>query len=367
MVILEQAMNRRFLYSVLIAATVAALMSETVLADSIRNKAGINYSGRIRGLSPEGIVIDISGSTRTFAYADVAKVSVDEAPDLGKAEDLLNSGEAAEAAKLYVKVRDKGGSAWLKHFVDARLVRSYDESKQFYRAVKAMISLCAMQSPLALQVAQPSPLAKGSADNQSSLKEIEQALATVPAGVFADRLKSLRINILMVEGNQSEILGLVEEQLKSPDPLVRKQARIKHFQILLDLGRVEDAGRSLEQAGEDLDNAERQPLLYYIEGRKLYAKAEAARKAAEGKPDQPSDERDYLRAALNFMRLPVLYSLAQKDLAAESLVWAARAMQKAGAPAQEIGTVLDEAVRKFPNTRGAEMAQKMMEDMGGGS
>ncbi|NLX57848.1 MAG: hypothetical protein GXY74_02025 [Phycisphaerae bacterium] len=360
-------MNRRFTYSMLIAAMIAALTSGTVLADSIRNSAGINYAGRVRGLSPEGVVIDVSGSARTFAYAEIAKLAVDEAPDLGKAEDLLNSGEAAEAAKLYAKVRDKGGSAWLKHFVDARLVRSYDESKQFYRAVKAMISLCAMQSPLASQVGQPSPLAKGSADNQSSLKEIEQALATVPAGAFADRLKSLRINILMVEGNPAEILGLVEEQLKSPDVSVRKQARIKHFQILLDLNRVDDAGRSLEQAGDDLDNSERQPLMYYIEGRRLYAKAEAARKAAEGKPDQPADERDYLRAALKFMRLPVLYSLAQKDLAAESLVWAARAMQKAGAPAQEVGTVLDEAVRKFPNTRGSDMAHKMMEDMGGGS
>jgi hypothetical protein len=351
----------------LVVVAAAVLLSGTALGDSIRNSAGINYPGKIRGLGPEGFVIDVSGSQRTFAYADIAKLALDESPDLGRAEDLLNSGQAADAAKVYASLRDKGGPGWLKHFVDARLVRSYDESKQFHRAVRSMISLCSMQSPLAAQVPYPSPLAKGSADNQSALKELEQALKTVPAGAFADRLKTLRINVLMVEGNPAEILGLVEEQLKSEDAAVRKQARIKHFQILLDLNRVEEAGRSVEQGGEDLDSAERQPLMYYIEGRKLYAKAEASHKAAEGREGQTADERDYLRAALNFMRLPILYSLTQRDLAAEALVWAARSMQKGGVPPQEVHTVLDEAVQKFPNTRGAEMAQTMLRQMGGGS
>ncbi|MBN2584177.1 MAG: hypothetical protein JXL80_14030 [Planctomycetes bacterium] len=359
-------MNRRFAHHLLIAVAAVALLGGTVLADSLRNRAGINYAGRIRGLSADGIVID-AGGEKTFAFSEISKLTVDEAPDLAKAEDLLASGESAEAAKLYAKVRDKAGSGWLKHYVDARLVRAYDESRQFYRASKALISLCALQSPLVSQVKLPTAQGKGGADNQSALKEIEQALATVPAGPFADRLKTLRINIMLVEGDPADVLGVVEQQLKSPDETARKQARAKHIELLLDLNQLEKAGRSLEQGRKELNKPEDQPYLYYLDGRYLFATAEARRKAAEGKDNQPVDERDYLRAALSFMRLPIHFSLMQKDLAAESLVWAARAMQRANVPPQEAYTTLEEAVRKFPNTQGAEMAQKMLQEMGGGS
>jgi len=344
-----------------------SLMASAALADSVRNKAGISRTGQIRGLSGSGIVLRERGVEKTFPLSGIMAIDVDGLPDLKRAEGLFSKKEYAKAIKVYIAARLKAKKKWQQQYIDARLVVCYGESGQFFRAVKACVNLCTGRSPLATMVDLPTVPAKGSADNQAALRAIDQALATIPADPFADRLKSIRINILLVEGNPADVLGIIEEQLKSPDRRTHNQARAKHIELLLELNEIEKAGLSLAKAEKELNLAEDQPQLYFLRGRYQFAAAQARRKAAASKNEQITDNRDYLQAALNFMRVPVHFSLMRKTLASESLYWAALSMYRAEVPVNEVVVPLREAIRKFPKTRGAEKSQKLLKEISGGA
>jgi len=93
-------------------------------------------------------------------------------------------------------------------------------------------------------------------------------------------------------------------------------------------------------------DAEAGPMLYFLEGRLLY------------------EEKDYLHAALTFMRLPIGYSRAKPALAAEGLYWAGKSLSEAkDVPPNEVRLPLKEAVEKFPETGGAAKAKKLREEL----
>ncbi|NIA21840.1 MAG: hypothetical protein GWP05_07735 [Anaerolineaceae bacterium] len=358
-------MNRRSVIQSVVCLLCVSLMASAVLADSVRNKAGISYTGRIRGLSGSGIMLRSNNRDQTFPLAEIRIIDVAGLPGLKRAEELFDKKDYVKAVKAYGAVRPKAQKRWQRQYIDARLVVCYGQTGQFFRAAKAFINLCSDRSPLATKVELPTVPAKGSADNQAALKAIDQALATMPADPFADRLKSIRVNILLVEGDPADVLGIIEEQLKSPDRQTHNQARAKHIELLLDLNEVEKAGLSLAKAEKELNLAEDQPQLYFLRGRYQFAAAQARRKAAASKGEQITDNRDYLRAALNFMRVPVHFSLMRKTLASESLYWAALSMYRAKVPMSEAVVPLREAIRKFPNTRGAEKSRKLLKEISG--
>jgi len=360
-------MRRRLIVQLLFACLCVVLVCGGAAADAIKDKTGIARSGKIRGLRAGGIVLLERGAEKTFPLSEVRTIDVDGLPDLKRAEELFDKKDYAKAVRQYVSVRPKAQKKWLRQYIDARLVVSYGETKQFFRAVRTYIILCSDRSPIARMVKLPRVPPKGSADNQAALKAVDQTLAAMPAGPFADRLKSIRINILLVEGNPADVLGIIEEQLKSPDRETHNQARAKHIELLLELNEIEKARLSLAEAEKEFNMAEDQPQLYFLRGRHRFAAAEARRKAAASKNEQVTDNGDYLRAALNFMRVPVHFSLMRKALASKSLYWAGLSMYRAEVPVSEVVVPLEEAVGKFPNTRGAEMSQKLLRDIRGGA
>jgi len=76
-------------------------------------------------------------------------------------------------------------------------------------------------------------------------------------------------------------------------------------------------------------------------------------------------ERDqHVQAALQFMRVPILYAGKDRTRTAEALWRAGVAMKAAKLPDGEISKVLNEALENYPGTAGAEQAKKELARLG---
>ncbi len=100
-------MNRRSVIGSVVGLLCVSLIASAVLADSVRNKAGISRTGQIRGLSKGGIVLRERGVEKTFPLSGIIAIDVDGLPDLKRAEGLFSKKEYAKAIKVYVAVRPK--------------------------------------------------------------------------------------------------------------------------------------------------------------------------------------------------------------------------------------------------------------------
>jgi len=337
-----------------------AVLTTAAWADSIwiagaDNKAsdkGLAYNGRIEEIKVVGgqasliLIWEASGQPKPAPISRVRRVAADEVPALGVAEEAYAGGDYKKAASLYGALASKSPlPAWVGSYVNFRLMECCGQTKQFAPAVKALIDLCRAGSPLADVARLPAVQPKGSPDNTAAATALDEVLAAKPPVAYAEKLKRMRMNILLVEGDAAQVLPLVEAELKNPDEEIRSQARIKQVALLLALGKYDEMAQDIALGRKELD-AEYGPQLFFYEGRLLYEK------------------KDFLHAALAFMRTPVLYSMSNKALAAESLVWAARAMQAAQAPKVEVLAPLHEAVEKYPGTDGAAQAEKMLKELG---
>jgi len=69
-------------------------------------------------------------------------------------------------------------------------------------------------------------------------------------------------------------------------------------------------------------------------------------------------------AAIELMRLPILYSAKDRPMTAEALFWAGQAMEAAGLPNDEVKKVYQEAVRDYAGTSGAQQARLALARLG---
>ena len=355
-----------FLWSVgaVLALTAAAWADSAWISSADNpNDKGIAYKGRIddiktiSGQAALVLVWDVSNQPKSFPISRVRRVAVDDVPELGVADEAYAGGDYKKAISAYTALAGKSAKPWLGPYVNYRLVDCYGQTKQLSRSVKALVDLCRANSPLADVARLPVVLAKGSADNAVAAKILDEVLAVTPPVAYTEKLKRIRINILMVEGNPVEVLGVGEAELKNPNEELRSQARIKQIELLLtmskldggklDESKLDEMAKSIALGHKELD-AEYGPQLYYYEGQLLYVR------------------KDFLHAALTFMRTPIGYSMSNKALAAECLVWAAKSMQEGQVPKAEVLSPLHEAVEKFPGTDGAAQAQKMLKELGAG-
>jgi tetratricopeptide (TPR) repeat protein len=346
---------RRLLLScgVVLALTAAAWADSVWVAGPDNKPAdkGIPYKGKIEDIKTVGgqvslvLIWETSNQPKASPMMRVRRVAVDDVPELGVADATYAEGKYAEAIRLYGALQGKSSKPWIGPYVTFRLVDCYGQTKQFARSAKVLVDLCRTNSPLAEAVRLPAVPAKGSADNAAATKTLLEALAATPPVAYAEKLKRLRNNILKVEGDPAEVLKVVEEDLKNPDEELRSQARITQIELLLKVNKLDEMAKSIAQGRKELD-AEYGPQLYYYEGRMLY------------------ERKDFLHAALAFMRTPIGYSMSNKALAADCLVWAAKSMQEGQAPKAEVLIPLREAVEKFPGTDGAAQAQKMLKELG---
>lgn len=332
-----QTLAKQMLVGLAALLTVAAAAG----ADTIRNAQGVPYDGTIIGISEDGLVFrwEINNKRRTLPFGNVERIEIDGNDSLNEAETLFVDGNYQQASGKYQGAKQLARSNWLRQYINRRLVKVFAETEQFAEAVKIYIELAQTADFLARGVDLPEPAPKGSPGNDAALQAVNRALEANPNASYTEQLKQLRLAILQVQGDPAEVLPEVEALLQSSDPDVRQKARLDQIDLLLQLDRVDEAGKVIEQA--ELE-PQYEPQMLFLEGQYLYRTGEK------------------LRAALKFMRLPIHYKMSRRDLAAKGLYWAGRCMAEANVPLSEAAQPLQEAARDFDGTEGAEQARELL-------
>ena len=332
----------------LLAAVAAATPAR---ADRIRTQSGIGYDGKIVGMDAGGLVLEYAGGKRTVPLGDIVSIRVDAYPDLEKAEEAYARGLAggpkavqslAEAERLYEGLGRRGPPPWLRVLVDSRMYKLYVESGRVQEALDAYLALAENHPTLVSGLKLPRPRPDDTAGNRKMLAKVEAAVKNAGDKPYAAELKQFRLALVLLEGKPDEVLSLpelLEPFLTSDDPKTRTWAMLKQLDLLLAAHKIDEAEQRLREAAGALARDHPQEVAFYT-GRVL---AERGR---------------HVPAALQFMRVPILYADKDRTRTAEALWRAGVAMKAAKLPAGEISRVLNEALQNYPGTAGAERAKQ---------
>jgi len=351
-------MTTRSLRATFVVSVAALLMfGAAAPADTIVVPDKPHYKGKILNLTQNGFQMrwEMTGSNRSFSLTQIERIEVDASDDLNEAERLRVAGDFKKAISSYERAYLRAPKAWMKDYINARLVMCCGQTNQFARAVKTYVQLCQSDSVLLPWIELPQVMPKGSPDNDAALRAIEGALAMSPDAPYANKLKELRLSIRLVQGDPATVLAEIESQLESPNPEHQARMRLKHIELLMAVGKLDEARKSLdiakEGSGEQFKalDAQYEPDLLFFEGQLRHAR------------------KDHVHAALGFMRVAITFP-RRKALAAESLYWAAKSMLDSEAvPMNEVVVPLQEAIERFAGTEGAAKAQKMLNELQTGS
>jgi len=314
-------------------------------AASVRTRSGIGYDGKIVDLNEDGLVVDVGGSKQTVPLADVSKIDVDAFPDVGKAEEAFaearKGGEDAkthfaEAERLYKGTLSPKAPTWLRVLAQLRLSEVYGQAGRVAMALDAYLGVARAQPKLIVGILLPEPR-EGDPDNPAMLTKVEAALKDAAGKPYESSLKLFLVSLTLVQGNPDRALTLVRELRKSDDPKTQQWATLRELEILVAAGKLDEAEPMLKDLAKQWES--RSPgLVSFWEGRLL-----------EGR-------KEYMAAALAFMRVAVLHAAEDRAMTAEALWRAGQAMEAAKAPAAEVQAVYEEAVSKYAGTVGAERA-----------
>jgi len=341
------------------AAAVLALAAAVNADDKITLPTGIGYPGAITGMAPEGLVIRATGGVpRTVPLAEVRKVQADGVPGLDKLEEEYAAAMASKAAtriaaceKAYAPlVTRQGVPPWLKVLAQWRLFPIYADAKRTSEALDAYLEI-AKSCPKAAEGLKLPPPPDGAPEvNTAMLKKVEPALAAAGAQPYAAELKSFSIKLKLQVGatNPAEAQALLTQQLASKDDRTRQDAMLRLVEIHVGAGQVDQASQKIEELYRGpLADPSMAANVSYWHGRVL------------------EEQKKNLEAALDYMRVAILYPTKDKALTADALWRAGQQMEAAKAPKTEVRKVYDEAVTKYAGTPGAEAAKKELARLGG--
>jgi tetratricopeptide (TPR) repeat protein len=346
----------------MVAAVVVLAAGTAVRADRIRTAKGIGLQGEITGLGAEGLEIRTALGKQNVALDTIAKVEVDKVSALGDAEEAYAEGiggkapRAAEARRAYEALLRQRIPSWLRAFIQFRLFRLYADAGNVEEALDAYLAVGRHQPALAAGLKLPAP-AEGARDvnsfdpealdGQAMLKKVNEALKEAGRTPYGAELQSFRLRLVMLEGSPEEVLPLLEPLLASPDPKTRRMALLKRVEALLAGGKTDEAAKGLESAAGELGEEHAAEVAYW---RGRIAQAQGR----------------HLEAALEYMRLAILYPTKEAGRTAEALWRAGQAMEAAGAPRGEAIQVYREAEEKYAGTAGAEQAKRELARLGSG-
>ena len=333
------------LLTVLAAVVASALGGDARADDRIRTKAGIGVTGKITGIDAEGLVLEVNRAKRTITYAEIGAVDAEAYPDLKRAEQAYLDGVEGKAAsleeaeKLYQGIVKRTSPPWLRVLVSWRMFGVYAGSGRVQEALDGFIEMAATSPALVADLKLPNPVEGDHKANKAMLAKVDAALAKAAGKPYAEPLNAFRLGLLLFEGDPAEVLPLLEPLLKSQDADIRRGAMLRQIELLLATGKVDEAAAALPEVEATL-GADAPGELAYWRGRVL---------EKQGKP---------VEAALEFMRLPILYPAKDRARTADALWRAGQALEAAKAPAPEAAAVYKEAVDNYAGTAGAERAKR---------
>jgi len=315
-----------------LAAVAAAVPAR---ADRIRTRAGIGYEGKIVGMDADGLVLEYAGGKRAIPLGEIGSIRVDQDPDLERAEEAYAKGlaggpkavqEFAEAERLYKGMIQRGVPPWMRALVDLRLYKLYADAGRVPEALDVFLALAENQPTLVANSKLPKPKPDDGAANREMLGKVEEALKRAGDKAYAGELKSFRVALMLLGGAPEQTL-------------------LSQLDSLFAADKIAEAERMLNQVRSTLAKDSPQEMAYYT------ARVLAAR-------------GQHVQAALQFMRVPILYADKDPKRTAEALWRAGVAMKTANLPDGEISKVFHEAVQNYPDTEGAKQAKQELARLG---
>jgi hypothetical protein len=340
------------------AATLALAAATAQAEDVIRDLSNIGYTGQITGVAPDGLIIHVTtgDSNKTIPLTSISRVKSDRAPTL-EAPDatyipLMKARAPAEMQKLEKAYKDimvhEGTPPWLKLFCQWRLYPIYVEGKRTPEALDAFLDIAKSCPKEADTLKLPTPAAGAHDANKAMIKALEPFATAPGAQPYLAELKNLRVSLLLLEGssNPNDILALLNVQAASKDEKVRLTARVKRVEVLVGMDKAAQAVTDIEEIYKSpLADPALTPDVIYWHGRVLEA------------------QKKGLEAALDYMRIAILYPAVNKERTAESLFRAGQLLSDAKAPKPEIRKVWEEAAT-YAGTGGAQQATRALMTLG---
>jgi len=334
-----------------LAAAVVLAVASVSAADKIRTARGIGYDGEITGVGVGGITILVGEAKKTVPLTEISRVQADKHPDLAKAEDawaLGSKGDAKalqEAEKLYRGLMREGAPAWLRVLVQFRMFKVYADSGRVADALDAYVEMARGSALLVEGLKLPSADPSAREANKAMLQKVDAVLEGAGDKPYVGELKSFRAGLVLQEGSPEEVAKVLRAALASNDPKTRQPAQLKQLELLVAGNKFDEAAACLEEYGKELAATHPADVAYW-----------------RGCVYQ--EQKKNLEAALEFMRLPILYPTKDRQRTAEALWRAGRSMEAAKTPRVEIVKVYTEAVQGYAGTAGAESAKKELARLG---
>jgi TolA-binding protein len=334
-----------------LAAVVVLAAASISAGDKIRTLSGIGFDGEITGVAGSGIVILVGEVKKTVPIGEISRVTSDKFPDLAKAEDAYAAGVKGDAKglkdaeKTYKGLMGEAAPTWLRVLVQSRMFKVYAESGRVAGALDAYLEMARGSPNLVDGLKLPAPDPAEREANKAMLKKVDSALEAAGNKPYAAELKSFRAGLAIQEGAGGDVTKALEAALASDDPRIRQPAQLRQLELLVTSGKADDAAASLEEYGKSLAAVYPADVAYW-NGRVL------------------QEQKKYTEAALEFMRLPILYPTKDRSRTAEALWRAGQAMEAAKAPKAEVVKVYTEAVQRYAGTAGADSAKKELARLG---
>jgi hypothetical protein len=337
-------------YPAILAIAVALMGAAAAQADTVRTSGGIGVNGTIIDMDAENLVVQADTVKRSIPLAEVARIECEKFNDLTTAEGALYSARAGgpktaanfdRAEKLYQGLAIKDGAPpWLVLLSRWRLCQVHSENGRVPQALDDFLAMAKAQPKLAAKLKLPKPH-EGDAANAEMLKKVDEAIKAAGTQPYAAELKNFRTFLSLSTGDASAGDGMAEldKMRKSDDPKTRDAAASKQLDMLLVAGKTDGAEKILGEMGP-VWQGQNPGAMAYWQGRLLEA------------------QKSYLPAALQFMRVAIMYPQADRNRTADALCRAGLAMEQAKSPPAEVTKVYQEAVTKFAGTPGADQAKK---------
>lgn len=156
-----------------------------------------------------------TGNAGNKAVTDKMKLTVNDEPNLNKAEDAFANGKWADAADAYQQTLKATNKAWLKDYAAARLLKSADESKRVDSAVIAYLYVLG-KDPVAAQSMKPKlPDDPSNAYLKTAAKLVDDAANAEHDAAKALTLKAFRMDIARAMKDDATATKLAGELAKA--------------------------------------------------------------------------------------------------------------------------------------------------------
>jgi TolA-binding protein len=307
-------------------------------ADEIVLKNGIRVQGEIRSADFEKVVIvTAGGKPMTYNRQDVKTLTRTEPESFATAQGLVANGDYAGAVKIYEEALKGTPSPWQVENARAKLLECYSAAGQWDKAASQYLVLVKESPGTPYLVCLPVAKDRGQVTAEA-LGALDKSSAGL-SGLAAAAARALKCQALAIIERPADAKRELDALAAINEPRAAKLATVCQSHLLFSQKQYDKALDLLARAVAGNDGSE-SPWLAFWQGQCYYAK------------------QDYARAALAFLRAPLL-DAQFGFIAGDCLYMAGQCFEKLGQKDKATGAYQDVA-QKHPTSRFSKEAKQAL-------